>query len=343
MQRDAWPRTCSVGACSAISRQSRTRSSTGRSSSSSRATLRKPLGSPMTAATFARRLRGARLEHAPPLVRHHLHEPPLRPSPRARASRARFACARTCSSMSARTISSSSGVSGSEVDHRAGCSATRACARRRARRRSPPLIPAAKLRPVGPRTTTVPPVMYSHPWSPTPSTTATRAAVAHGEPLAGAAREERLAARRAVEARVAHDDVLVRLEARAGRRAHGEHAAGQPLADVVVRVALEHEQHAARGERAEALPGRTGGLDDDRVRRGAPRAPCLRAISPASRRAERAVGVRQLDLHRARLAVLDAEARPLEQALVGGRGRQEIRAGLDASESGDSSVRDRRR
>src|SRR5690242_1055624 len=36
----------------------------------------------------------------------------------------------------------------------------------------PPDMPAAKLRPVGPSTTTVPPVMYSHPWSPTPSTTA---------------------------------------------------------------------------------------------------------------------------------------------------------------------------
>ncbi len=33
-------------------------------------------------------------------------------------------------------------------------------------------MPAAKLRPVRPSTTTVPPVMYSQPWSPTPSTTA---------------------------------------------------------------------------------------------------------------------------------------------------------------------------
>src|ERR687886_275121 len=33
-------------------------------------------------------------------------------------------------------------------------------------------MPAAKLRPVGPSTTTRPPVMYSQPWSPTPSTTA---------------------------------------------------------------------------------------------------------------------------------------------------------------------------
>ena len=33
-------------------------------------------------------------------------------------------------------------------------------------------MPAAKLRPVEPSTTTTPPVMYSQPWSPTPSTTA---------------------------------------------------------------------------------------------------------------------------------------------------------------------------
>src|SRR5690606_41470720 len=36
----------------------------------------------------------------------------------------------------------------------------------------PPLMPPAKLRPVGPRITAAPPVMYSQPWSPTPSTTA---------------------------------------------------------------------------------------------------------------------------------------------------------------------------
>ena len=36
----------------------------------------------------------------------------------------------------------------------------------------PPLMPAAKFRPVRPRITTRPPVMYSQPWSPTPSTTA---------------------------------------------------------------------------------------------------------------------------------------------------------------------------
>ena len=33
-------------------------------------------------------------------------------------------------------------------------------------------MPAAKFLPVGPNTTTRPPVIYSQPWSPTPSTTA---------------------------------------------------------------------------------------------------------------------------------------------------------------------------
>ena len=33
-------------------------------------------------------------------------------------------------------------------------------------------MPAAKFTPVGPSTSTRPPVMYSQPWSPTPSTTA---------------------------------------------------------------------------------------------------------------------------------------------------------------------------
>ena len=37
---------------------------------------------------------------------------------------------------------------------------------------TPPLMPAAKLRPVRPRMIARPPVMYSQPWSPTPSTTA---------------------------------------------------------------------------------------------------------------------------------------------------------------------------
>jgi hypothetical protein len=37
----------------------------------------------------------------------------------------------------------------------------------------PPDMPQPKLRPVLPRMSAVPPVMYSQQWSPTPSTTAT--------------------------------------------------------------------------------------------------------------------------------------------------------------------------
>ncbi len=77
----------------------------------------------------------------------------------------------------------------------------------------PPDMPAAKLRPVRPSTTTVPPVMYSQPWSPVPSTTAMRAGVAHRETLAGDAAEVGLALDRAVDHRVADDDVLVGLAA----------------------------------------------------------------------------------------------------------------------------------
>ena len=88
--------------------------------------------------------------------------------------------------------------------------------------------------------TTAPPVMYSQPWSPTPSTTACGAGVAHAEPLADDAAEEDLAAGGAVQDHVAGDDVLLGDVARRRvvRRAHHEPAAGQALADVVVGVAV---------------------------------------------------------------------------------------------------------
>src|SRR5580698_6457735 len=77
MHRDACSLTCSGGACSTISFQSWTRSSTDRSSSSTRGTFRKPLGSPMTAGHLGRDSTRSLLECSTPLVRHHLHESPL--------------------------------------------------------------------------------------------------------------------------------------------------------------------------------------------------------------------------------------------------------------------------
>jgi hypothetical protein len=47
----------------------------------------------------------------------------------------------------------------------------------------------------------------------------------------------------------------------AARRIDDDLAAGEPLADVVVRVALELQRDAARHERAEALAGRSGERD----------------------------------------------------------------------------------
>ena len=78
------------------------------------------------------------------------------------------------------------------------------------------------------------------------------AGVAHAEPLAREAADVRLAGGRAVERDVADDDVLLRHEGRVARRIDDDLAAREPLADVVVRVALEHERHA-RGTNAPKL------------------------------------------------------------------------------------------
>src|SRR6185503_9951080 len=79
--------------------------------------------------------------------------------------------------------------------------------------------PAAKLRPVSPITTTRPPVMYSQPWSPTPSTTVSAPELRTAKrspamPRKYAARDERAEAlaRRAGEV---HADRVGRQPARA--------------------------------------------------------------------------------------------------------------------------------
>ena len=92
-----------------------------------------------------------------------------------------------------------------------------------------------------------------------------RAGIAHREALARDAAEVGLAVDRAVEHDVAGDDVLGRLAAELGRGLHRDAAAGESLAAVVVGVADEIEPHAAREERAEALPGRAGEAHVDGV------------------------------------------------------------------------------
>src|SRR5579871_1367572 len=88
-------------------------------------------------------------------------------------------------------------------------------------------------------------------------------AVANGEALAGPAGEECPARSSAVEARVADDRALVRDEARPRRRPHGNDPSREALADVVVGIALEHEEQTGGGECTEALPRRTARLHDD--------------------------------------------------------------------------------
>ncbi len=83
-----------------------------------------------------------------------------------------------------------------------------------------------------------------------------RAAVADAEPLAGAAAEEGPAAGRAVERDVADEDVVLGDERRDLGREDDDLAAGEPLADVVVGVALERQRDPPRHEGAEALAGR---------------------------------------------------------------------------------------
>ncbi len=84
------------------------------------------------------------------------------------------------------------------------------------------------------------------------------AAVSHAEPLGGAAAEERFAARGAVQAHVADDDVVLRFEAPHSRRVDDHPAARKAFADVVVGVPFEFERHAMREEGAEALARVTG-------------------------------------------------------------------------------------
>ena len=161
--------------------------------------------------------------------------------------------------------------------------------------------------------TTRPPVMYSQPWSPTPSTTASTPGVAHAEPFADDAAQEDLPAGRAVGDHVAGDDLLLGDERGVGVRVHDQPAAGQALAEVVVGVADEAHLDALRHERPEALSGRTRQRDVDRVVRESVALPALGDLV-TEQRADRAVDVadRQVDLDR--LSVLDRRLRRARSA-----------------------------
>ena len=96
--------------------------------------------------------------------------------------------------------------------------------------------------------------MYSQPWSP-------RAGVPDAEALARLSVDEYLARRRAVGDHVARDGVALRRKRRALRGPYGDDAAGERLADVVVRLANEVERDALREKRAERLARDAGKVD----------------------------------------------------------------------------------
>ena len=126
-------------------------------------------------------------------------------------------------------------------------------------------MPAAKWRPVWPSTTTTPPVMYSPPWSPTPSTTAVAPEWRTANPLPGHAPEVAFAPDGAVEHGVTDEDVVVGIEAALGRRGDDQPPPGQALAHVVVGLPGQDQGDAVGQERPKALPPRAVGLDDNGV------------------------------------------------------------------------------
>ena len=146
----------------------------------------------------------------------------------------------------------------------------------------PPLMPAAKFRPVRPSTTTRPPVMYSQPWSPSPRRRP------HAPEFRTAKRSPARPRKNAFPAVAPYSTVLPTITfssatkaAPSGGRTASD-AARQPLADVVVRVAVQRQLDAGREPGAEGLAGRA--VQPKRiVPGGSPAAPCAFVTACESR------------------------------------------------------------
>ena len=79
------------------------------------------------------------------------------------------------------------------------------------------------------------------------------ARIADAEAFAGHAADVGFTRRGAIKRYVTDDNVFCGVEGGAGVRIDDDLAAGETLAEIIVRVAFESEAHAARHERAEAL------------------------------------------------------------------------------------------
>ena len=138
------------------------------------------------------------------------------------------------------------------------------------------------------------------------------ATVPHAEPLAADAADVDLAAGGSVAHDVAGDDVILRLEAGVASGPHDHAAAGEPLAAVIVDVALDLHRHTGHAKRHDALPGRAGEGDLDGAVGEAGRAVPTGHLAGEDR-AGRAVDVadRQIELHG--LAIFQGRFAEVEQ------------------------------
>ena len=143
-----------------------------------------------------------------------------------------------------------------------------------------------------------PPVMYSQPLSPQPSTTATAPELRTAKRSPARPGREQLAGGRAVQAGVADDHVLARDHRARHQRADHDGAAREALADVVVGVAEHLELQALHREGAERLAGRAAQAHRDLAGRQ-----LVHAVAPGDVRrqpgADRAVHVADIvgELH----------------------------------------------
>ena len=141
-----------------------------------------------------------------------------------------------------------------------------------------------------------------------------RAGVAHREALAGHPGGVQLAARGAVEAGVAHDDGVLRHEARAARVAQHDAAGRHPLADVVVGIAFEIQVEPAGVPHPEALPGAAAAAHGERGPLHAVVAPAPSDL-PRDARADRAVEVAEVVVPFAAALALDRRQHVAHHAL----------------------------
>ena len=181
-------------------------------------------------------------QHPLVVARHDLHE--LRHA----GTASRTGCGRPPPSRSRRgggrwrrpATSVSRSSSGVEVDHLGVEAARRRCRRGRTRRRCRRTCRRRSCGRSGRGSTTWPPVMYSQPWSPTPSTTAVapelRTRTARRPGRAGTPR--RWWRRTGCTLPAMMLSSATKSAGASSRRAHDEPAAGQALADVVVGVAV---------------------------------------------------------------------------------------------------------